>query len=104
MQVKGWELFVRPLLLDQLEKLITAVEKEQKKQPKIYQDSTNFKLLAALRQILFIEIPADPVRTDYRQGDTLGAGYKHWFRAKFGGQRFRLFFRYDSRSKIIIYA
>ena len=25
-------------------------------------------------------------------------------RAKFGGQRFRLFFRYDSKAKVIVYA
>jgi len=37
-------------------------------------------------------------------GDTLGAHRKHWFRAKFGGQRFRLFFRFDSRAKVIIFA
>jgi len=104
MQVNGWELFAHPLLLDQLDKLIAAVEKEQAKKPTTYRTSANFKLLAALRQLLFVVIPADPTRPDYRQGDTLGADRKHWFRAKFGGQRFRLFFRYDSRAKLIIYA
>ena len=49
-------------------------------------------------------IPADPTRSEYRQGDTLGPENRHWFRAKFGGQRFRLFFRYDSKTKVIIYA
>jgi toxin YhaV len=34
----------------------------------------------------------------------LGTDRKHWFRAKFGGGRFRLFFRYDSKSRIIVYA
>ena len=29
MQVNGWELFAHPLLLDQLEKLMAAVEKEK---------------------------------------------------------------------------
>jgi toxin YhaV len=34
----------------------------------------------------------------------LGPSRKHWFRAKFGGGRFRLFFRYSSSAKIIVYA
>ena len=42
-------------------------------------------------------------RPDYRQGNTLGSEHRHWFRAKLFG-RFRLFFRYDSRSRIIVYA
>jgi toxin YhaV len=104
MQVNGWELFEHPLLLDQLDKLIAAVEKERTKKPKTYQTSANFKVLIALRQLIFVTIPADPTRPEYRQGDTLGADRKHWFRAKFGGQRFRLFFRYDSKAKVIVYA
>lgn len=104
MQVNGWELFAHPLLLDQLDKLIAAIEKEKSKKPKTYQSSANFKVLVAVHELMFVTIPADPTRPDYRQGDTLGADRKHWFRAKFGGKRFRLFFRYDTKSKVIIYA
>jgi toxin YhaV len=39
----------------------------------------------------------------YRLGDTLGDGNSHWIRAKFY-QQYRLFYRFDSRAKIIIYA
>jgi toxin YhaV len=104
MQVDGWELFAHPLLLDQLEKLMTAVEKLKAKKPDDYQSSANFKLLAALYELMFVTIPVDPTRPEYRQGNTLGDDYKHWFRAKFGGQRFRLFFRFDTKQKVIIYA
>ena len=103
MQVKGWELFAHPLLLDQLEKLMAAVEKEKGRKSKDYPSTANFKVLAALHELLFVAIPADPTRPEYRQGNTLGDDYTHWFRAKFGGQRFRLFFRYDSKSKVIVY-
>ena len=41
---------------------------------------------------------------EFRQGNTLGRDRRHWFRAKFGGNRFRLFFRADSRAKVIVYA
>jgi toxin YhaV len=104
MQVNGWELFAHPLLLDQLEKLIAGVQKARAKQPKSYQSGANFKVLAALRQLMFETIPADPTRPEFRQGDSLGEQRKHWFRAKFGGQRFRLFFRWDSKARVIIYA
>ena len=104
MQVNGWELFAHSLLLDQLEKLMTAVETLKAKKPDEYQSSANFKLLAAMYELMFVTIPVDPTRTEYRQGNTLGDDYKHWFRAKFGGQRFRLFFRFDTKLKVIIYA
>jgi toxin YhaV len=102
--INGWQLFAHSLLIEQLEKLIAAVERERAKSPETYESSAYAKLLAALNQLLFETVPEDPTRPEYRQGDTLGPDRKHWFRAKFGGQRFRLFFRYDSKAKVIIYA
>ena len=102
--VQGWDLFAHPLLLDQLEKLVAAVERERVKRPKTYRSGANAKLLAALRRLIFQVVPEDPTRAEYRQGTTLGADGRHWFRAKFGGGRFRLFFRYDSKSRIVVYA
>ena len=49
-------------------------------------------------------IPRDPLSPEFRQGNTLGRGHRHWFRAKFGGNRFRLFFRADSSARVIVYA
>jgi len=49
------------------------------------------------------DIPQDPSGTQYRQGSTLGTEHTHWQRATFY-QQYRLFFRYDAASKIIIYA
>ncbi len=37
------------------------------------------------------------------KGSTLGRDYRHWRRAKIG-RRFRLFFRYDAKAKVIVYA
>ena len=53
---------------------------------------------------MFETIPTDPALAAYRQGNTLGPDMRHWFRAKFGRQRFRLFFRFRSEEKIIVYA
>lgn len=102
--INGWTILAHPLFLDQIEKLTVAVEREKAKAPNRYQDSANAKLLAALADLIFRTIPGDPSRSIYRQGQTLGSSRKHWFRAKFGGQRFRLFFRYSTQAKIIIFA
>ena len=102
--VNGWELFAHPLFLDQLETLTAAVERARAKDAHDYRRTAHAKLLAALRQLVFETIPQDPSRPDYRQGGTLGDDRKHWFRAKFGSGRFRLFFRYSTHAKIIIFA
>lgn len=104
LEVNGWQFFAHPLFLDQIEKLAGAVEKARTKDPRGWRRSANAKLLAALRQLVFETIPQDPTRPEYRQGGTLGDARKHWFRAKFGGGRFRLFFRYSSSAKVIVFA
>ena len=48
-------------------------------------------------------IPVDPNHPGYLLGNTMGTDSRHWRRAKFAG-RYRLFFRFDSRSRIIVYA
>lgn len=102
--VNGWQLFAHSLFLDQLDKLAAAVDRVRAKDPRGWRTSANAKLLATLRQLVFETIPQDPARAEYRQGGTLGDARKHWFRAKFGNGRFRLFFRYSSRARIIIFA
>lgn len=104
MLVNDWTIRAHPLLLDQLEKLTAAVEKSKAKDPQGWARTANAKVLAAMRALMFETIPSDPTRSEYRQGGTLGPARKHWFRAKFGNGRFRLFFRYDSRAKVIIFA
>ena len=102
--VNGWALYAHPLFLEQLETLTSAVERARDKDPTGYASTANAKLLVAMRKLMFEVIPVDPTRPEFRQGGTLGASRKHWFRAKFGGGRFRLFFRYSSSAKIIIFA
>lgn len=104
MVVSGWTIYAHPLLLDQLEKLTVAVEKARQNDPEGYGSTPDAKVLAALRKLMFETVPGDPTRPEYRQGKTLGAARKHWFRAKFSNGRFRLFFRYDSRAKVLVFA
>ncbi len=60
------------------------------------------KFLALNKQVREL-IPNNPSDQGYRLGDALGNRYTHWFRAKFL-QQYRIFFRYSSRSNVIVYA
>lgn len=99
----GWKLFAHPLFLAQLEALILQVEQLRQKHPETYQKKNSTKRLAAIVHLLFEVIPQDPTRKDYRQGNTLGEAYKHWFRVKFF-QQYRLFFRFHQEHQIIVFA
>ena len=100
----GWTLHAHPLFLDQLGRLLTAVERAKQSDPKGWQGKADTKLLAALQALILDRIPRDPLASKFRQGNTLGKEHRHWFRAKFAGNRFRLFFRADSQAKVIVYA
>lgn len=104
MVVNGWTIYAHPLFLDQLARLAAAVEAERRRAPKDYAKKSNAKLLKAVITIALERIPQDPTSPRFRLGGTLGEGHKHWFRDKFGNGRFRLFFRYDLKSRIIVYA
>ena len=103
-QSHGWRLFGHPLLLDQLDKLFVAVGRARRSDPTGWQGNANVKLLAALRDLMLDRVPRDPLAPEFRQGNTLGTGHRHWFRAKFGANRFRLFFCADKASRIVVYA
>lgn len=104
LEINGWALCFHPLFLDQLEKLVSAAEPERPRGTAARSAGPNSKLLAQVDRLIFSEIPEDPGRREYRQGTTLGDQRKHWFRAKFGGGRFRLFFRYRSDIRVVVYA
>ena len=99
--INGWRLFAHPLFLDQLECLIADVERLRRKDPERYRSNSSSKRLAAVMRLILNDIPQDPGRKEYRQGSTLGSAHRHWHRAKFF-QQYRLFFRFHSRSKVIV--
>ena len=90
-------------LIEQLRKLDAAVSRATANDPQGCGSNSNVKLFNALAKLIFQTIPADPNHDSYRQGNTFGPAFRHWRRAKIG-RRFRLFFRFDARSKIIIFA
>ena len=58
--------------------------------------------MARIRKLILEDIPGDPASKAYEQGNTLGPHRLHWRRAKFN-QRFRLFFRFQSQGRVIVY-
>lgn len=101
--VNGWSIYAHPVFLEQLEGLIEEVEARKAREPKIWHKKNCAKRLAAIFKLVTEDIPSDPGAPAYRQGGTLGEHRKHWFRAKFF-QQYRLFFRFDSSSKVILLA
>lgn len=101
--VHGWTILLYPSLLDQLEKLLAAAEVERSKRRAGEPAGFHMKVAASIRHLILHEIPEDPSRPKYRQGGTLGHNRKHWLRAKFGNGRFRLFFRYHSKARLIVF-
>ena len=103
MVVDGWKLYAHPLFEDQLRRLVERVEVLAAEDPSGYRSEPATKLLATIRRFIFESIPRDPNAPEFRQGNTLGPDNRHWFRAKFH-ERYRLFYRFSSKEKIIVYA
>lgn len=103
MQRHGWNLLFHECLIEQLQKLHDAVKRAKAHGTHGFESNANIKLFNALSQLILETVPSDPNREEYRQGNTMGTAFRHWRRAKIG-RRFRLFFRFDSKSKIIIFA
>ena len=102
-QRHGWNLLFHDCLIEQLQKLHASVERAQVHDPAHFDSNANVKLFNALSQLILETVPGDPNREEYRQGNTMGPAFRHWRRAKIG-RRFRLFFRFDSTTRIIIFA
>ncbi len=101
--VNGWTLLFHDMMLGQIRNLAEAFNRARLTDPVGFSSNANVRVLASIAKLTLHVIPQDPGHTDYRIGNTMGADYRHWSRAKFG-QRFRLFFRYDSGARIIVLA
>lgn len=94
-------MLTHPHFEDQYAKWKTQVQKLRAKKPDSYLQSDVTKRFAALDRMAFEVIPQNPDDPRFQIGNTLGEANRAWRRAKFG-QQYRLFFRFDSKSKVII--
>ncbi len=101
--MNGWRLYIHPLFDQQLQRLVEQVEALAAKDPIGFREQPAAKLMATVNRYIREIIPKDPTAAEFRQGNTLGPDNRHWFRAKFH-ERFRLFFRFSSKEKVILYA
>lgn len=100
--VNGWTLLQDPAFEQAYEDLVATVEGLREKHPETYRKKAPTKILAAIEKLTKEVIPADPTSSSFDMGNTIGPEHRAWKRAKFL-QQFRLFFRYDTKSRIIIY-
>ncbi len=91
------------MMLGQVRNLADAFNRARHADPTGFRSNANVRVLASVAKLVLQIVPQNPGHTDYRIGNTMGANYRHWSRARFG-QRFRIFFRYDSAAKIIVFA
>lgn len=99
----GWHLLFHDCLIGQILKLEDAAARAKAHDPAGFAANANVKLFNALSRLMLETVPRDPNCDEYRQGNTMGPAFRHWRRAKIG-RRFRLFFRFDFKTRIIIFA
>lgn len=100
----GWTLYQHSAFRGQFDALVSGVEElAQTLHGKNYEEHPKVRFLARVRKLILDDIPSDPASKAYEQGNTLGPKHRHWKRAKFN-ERFRLFFRFHSGARIIVYA
>ena len=92
-----------PCFSAQVSALQDVVRGLKAKDPAGYLDKNATKRLARIEELTRAIIPTDPRADMFRLGNTLGPTRRHWFRAKFY-QQYRLFYRFDSDARVIVYA
>ncbi len=100
---RNWALLVHPLSETQLDRLGASVLQAKSVDPQNWRGNASSRLYFQIQDVVLERVPSNPFGTEFRQGNTLGKSNRHWFRAKFGGSRFRVLFRADSAARIIVY-
>lgn len=105
MDSNGWNLFYLRLfgqILNQLETEVTALANSD---PDGYHSHPKAKLLKAVVENVRTEVPSNPEHSNFRLGNTLGNSHKDWRRVKHRlPPRYRLFFKFSSEKRCVVYA
>lgn len=92
-EVKGWRIFLHPLVVGRIKEWQVGASNG---------DVRARKLLAGLNKLMLEVVPSDPGHPRFYLGHSLGPDYGHWRRAKMY-QRYRLFFRFSSAHRSIVF-
>lgn len=101
--VNGWTLLFWADFRDRWTAIREAARNARSADPVGYTHMVEVKFFRTVADLVLKEIPSNPDHPAFRQGKTLGRTHTHWRRAKFH-RRFRLFFRFHTASRTIIYA
>ena len=103
----GWELWFGELFDERWRQARDRVKELKAQLPtETFLAHPDVKLFAALVNIVHEIVPLDPDADDFRLGGTLGSDHTSWRRVKRHGlpDRWRLFFRFSSDKRVIVYA
>jgi len=101
----GWGVYYTDVLEKILDDLIAAVSRQKEKDPIGYLNNKKTKHLHNIFTAMVENVPQAPEDKIFLLGKSLGKNRKAWRRVKKGIQdRHRLFFRYSSDDKAIVYA
>ena len=100
--INGWRIFVHQELEYQLSKIGRKTAWLFMRGQITDKNRGRQKFLKALKRAMNDVVPSNPGAVEHRLGRALGDQPEVWFRVKFL-QPDRLFYRYDSAKKIIVY-
>ena len=103
MQRHGWTLLFHEGFIEQLRKVQAAAVPLSDSEPQQFDGDANAKLFQALSHRVMDAVPGDPSRDEFRYCNIAEPAHSIWRCARIG-RRFRLFFRYDARAKVIVFA
>lgn len=105
MVVNGWSLFYFKLFAEILHRLEQDVTELARKDPDGFIHHEKAKLLKSVHNSITKDVPTNPNDAKFRLGKTLGDRFTDWRRVKRGlPPRYRLFFKFTSAQRKIIYA
>lgn len=99
---KGWKLYQWREFGRIFAALVAEVEALERVDPQGFRSHPSTKRLAAIYRLVTEIIPTNPNAPEFRQGNTMGPANRHWFSAGFH-ERYRLFFRFRSDARAIVY-
>ncbi|MFC1895271.1 type II toxin-antitoxin system YhaV family toxin [Thermodesulfobacteriota bacterium] len=104
MKINGWEILLFATFHEQYERLVSRVASLRAKDPSGYRSHPQAKLLAKVQRVIREDVPQDPQDKKFFVGRALGSEYANWRRVKnILPPRFRMFFRFSSSSREIIF-
>ena len=100
---RGWRTYVYSPMQPELARIANWADQVRKRDGDAAVHHPAVKLHTAVTKLMLQLIPANPGAPEFRQGNTLGKENRQWFRAKFNA-RYRLFYRYSTQHRAIVYA